>query len=347
MKPMTYGKNVEEDTIKRSIEGNMAKFRNVVVMSQHRNMSKTLKSLKALYEQLDSDLKRANWAQGKFVSSSSPHVLTIRANKLNQENPKAEKLVTKDFVTLDELRSIIAFDSRINQKDMVTSMIDAKRACPPELIDHAMLALRSNAFNSWLQPNKSQILYINGRMKLNPEQEAASPLTVLSCILPEVVVNRSCRSLPLVYLCGQHNRPNDPYSGACSVLRCWSAQITDFITPQDVDLSEINYKFVEHIKNHQLEALCILFHLLLMSVRDKVVFIVLDGVSWLEGSRHVRGLELLVLFLRNLVNSLNQQQTLRNPDAVVIKVLITNPSTSDYARQWLQKECILEMDDVR
>ncbi|KAK1624638.1 hypothetical protein BDP81DRAFT_464408 [Colletotrichum phormii] len=289
-RPTTFGKNMEEDTIKQNIEGNVAKFRNVVLMSQHKHINKFLKALK---EQLNSQLKQADWAR---------------------DNPKAEKLLTKAFITLDELRASIGFDPRINQRDMVTSMIDAQKVCPPDMINHAMLALRDKKFTSWLQSNDSRILFIEGRMKLSSEQEAASPLTMLSCALAQLAARQSERSLPLVYLCGQHNGPNDPFSGTSGVLRCWSSLITESLTPWDVDLSAINLSFIDGVRAQQLGVLCMLFRHLVLAATDKIVFIILDGVSWLEVSRHAQGLADVVF---------------------------------NHARKWLPKDCILEMDDVR
>lgn len=228
-------------------------------------------------------------------------------------------------------------------------MMDAQKVCPPEMINHALLAKNHNKFIYWLQSRNSQILFINGRMKLSPEQEAASPLTMLSYALAQLLAGQSQRNLPLVYLCGQHNRPNDPYSGASGVLRCFSSVMAESFTPLDVDLSAawINMGFMDSIRAQQLDALCMLFRHLVLAAKNKIVYVILDGVSWLEVSRHVQGLGLIITCLRDLVASLNQQQTPSNPDAVIVKVLITNPSTSNYARRWLPKECILEMDDVR
>ncbi|KAK7456761.1 hypothetical protein Landi51_02037 [Colletotrichum acutatum] len=324
-RPTTFGKNVEEETIKQNIEGSVAKFRNVVLMSQHKHINKSLKALK---EQLNSQLKYADWVRGTLGNENcnfdDPKTI---------DNPKAEKLVIKAFITLDELRASIGFDPKINQKDMVTSMIDAQKVCPPEMISHAMLALRDNKFTSWLQSNESQRLFIEGRMKLNSEQEAASPLTMLSCALAQLVARESERSIPLVYLCGQHNRQNDPHSGASGVLRCWNSLIAESLTPRDVDLSAINLSFIDGVRAQQLGVLCMLFRHLVMAATDKVVFVILDGALWLEVSRHVQGLGDVVLFLNNLVTVLNQQNY-----GVILKVLITHPSTSNHARRWLPKE---------
>ncbi|EXF84916.1 hypothetical protein CFIO01_02129 [Colletotrichum fioriniae PJ7] len=323
MKPSTSGNSVTEVAIKEKIEGNVDRFRDVVQRSLHRNVNKPRK---ALTEQLKGDLKQSNWVQ---------------------ETPQAAQMLRTSFATLDQIRASINCDPQIPQRDMVTAMVDTDKVCSPEAIEDARLALRDRRFTFWLQSSSSQILLINGRMKLTPEQEAASPLTMISCTLAQAVSRESGRSLPLVYLCGQHNSPNDPYSGVNGVLRCWSSVIAESLSPLDVDLSAINLSFVDGIRAQQLEALCMLFQLLLVSARGKVVFVILDGVSWLEVSRHVQGLGLVITFLRNLVASLNQQQSPRNPDAVIVKVLITDPTTSDYTRQLLPKNCILEMDDVR
>ncbi|KAK1973729.1 hypothetical protein LZ30DRAFT_742652 [Colletotrichum cereale] len=221
-------------------------------------------------------------------------------------------------------------------------MIDAQNVCTEEMTNHAMLVLRTNNFTTWLQSRASQVLYIHGRMDLSPEQEAASPLTLLSCTLVQGLMRQSGRSLPLVYLCGAHNRPNDSYTGPSGILRCLNAQIAQYLTPRDVDLSGINLDVVDGVRAQQLGALCTLFRLFLLSATGKVVFVILEGVSWFEVGRYVQGLEAVASFLCCLVNELNQQD-----HGVVLKVMITNSSTSNYARRWFPKECIVEMDDIR
>lgn len=57
MKPATFGKNVEEDTIKQKIEGNIAKFRNVIQVSLNKRVNK---SLRAMVQQLASLVERAD-----------------------------------------------------------------------------------------------------------------------------------------------------------------------------------------------------------------------------------------------------------------------------------------------
>ncbi|KDN61099.1 hypothetical protein CSUB01_07052 [Colletotrichum sublineola] len=287
-------------------------------MSLHKHFNKSVKALKEL---LNDQMKLAQWMH---------------------ENPQAARLLKTSFVTLDQLRMSINVDLQIIQRDLVTAMIDAQNVCTEEMTHRAMLVPRNNSFIAWLQSRSSQILYINGRMDLIPEQEAASPLTLLSCTLVQGLMRQSGRSLPLVYLCGRHNHPNDPYTGPNGILRCLSAQIAHSLTPREVDLSGITLDVIDGVRSQQLEALCTLFRLFLLSTTGKVVFVILEGVSWMEVRRHVQGLGAVVSFLWYLVNELNQLDR-----GVVLKVLITNSATSNYARRWLPKECIIEMDEVR
>ncbi|EFQ34617.1 hypothetical protein CGRA01v4_14054 [Colletotrichum graminicola] len=317
LRPATYGKSLEEETIKGSIEANVAKFHKFVTRSLHKNFNKSLKALK---EQLSGQVKLAQWMD---------------------ENPQAARLFKTSFVTLDQLRISININLQIIEKDLVTAMIDAQNVCTEDMTNRAMLVLRNNSFAAWLQSTSSQILYLNGRMDLSPEQEAASPLTLLSCSLVQRL-RQSDRSLPLVYLCGRHNRPNDPYMGPSGIMRCLNAQIAQSLTPREVDLSGINLSVVDGVRGQQLEALFTLFRLFLLSATGKVVFVILEGVSWLEVGRHVQGLGAVVSFLWYLVHELNQQG-----HRVILKVLVTNSATSNYARRWLPKECIVEMEEAR
>lgn len=204
-----------------------------------------------------------------------------------------------------------------------------------------MDVLRNARFGMWLQSNMSDILLVNGRMQLTPEQEAASPLTIVACLLFTNILQRSNQCFSLAYFSGQHNIPEDPYYGSGGMLRCLSSQLMDATTEERFDFSAIDLTFVEGIKAQHLETLYTLFKSLLFSAAQRVIFVIIDGVSLFEEGPMFQEFGNLVVSLRDLVAELNRLGT-----RLVVKVLLANPSTSIYGYQWLPKECILEMDDV-
>ncbi|KAF6829261.1 hypothetical protein CPLU01_08025 [Colletotrichum plurivorum] len=321
--PATFGQDVEENSIKRGIEDKVAHFREVVQVNLHRRiglLGEQYKTVQTLLTQLKGQLKQANWLQ---------------------ENPQAVVLMKTSFINLNQLRNILNVNPQLLQNDIATSVVDAQNVCSPDLTARALGVLRNPKFNTWLLSNFAHILLINGRMQLNGEQEGASPLTILSCILSQAVSKQSDRSLPLLYLCGQHNAPDDPFAGPSGMLRFINSQLAHAVRQEDADLSGIDMAFVDGIKAQTQVALRALFRLLLPAAIGRVVFVIIDGTSWMEEGPFAQDFGSVVVFWRELVNEVN----LRRP-GFLLKVLLTNPSTSLYGHEWLPEGCILEMDDV-
>ncbi|KAL3299816.1 adenosine trna methylthiotransferase [Colletotrichum asianum] len=317
--PATFGAKLEEETIKKNINDKVIIFRETVQVNLHRRMGRQENALRTLQTQLNSLVSYAQW---------------------RHENPHAIVLF-KTFINLNQLRDILDVEPRLVRKDVETATIDVQNACAPGLINHAFSMLRNERFIVWLQSNMSQILIINGGMQLNAEQEATSPLTLLSCFLSASVSQHPERSFSILHLCGQHNSPNDSCSGPTGIIRCLNYQLANAVTQDHVDLSQIDMNVVEGIKAQQPRVLCSLFDLLLSAAAGKAVFVIVDGISFMEEGHYAEQFGKFVEFLRDLVNNAN----LRRP-GYILKVLLTNPSTSIHARRWLPGDCILEMEDV-
>ncbi|KAE9568561.1 hypothetical protein CGCF415_v008797 [Colletotrichum fructicola] len=325
--PMTFGSDVEESAIKQNIEDRVARFRELATLGLHRNVA----SLRA-------DLRDSN----KSVEALRA-LLTdlVSYSQWAHENPRLAATSKTSFVTLEQLRSIVNVDAQLAKRDEDIAIMDAQNVCQPKLITKALSVLHNEKFLMWLQSNTSHILFINGRMKLSAAQEASSPLTILSCVVSQTVSMHNRRSIPMLYLCGQHNSPYDVHGGPNGIIRCLNSQLAHAVTQEDVDLSKIDMEFVEGIRTQTPQTLCSLFRLLLPAAMRKVVFVIIDGVSWMEEGPHARDFGGLVIFLQDIVNELNQRQP-----GFAVKVLLTNPSTSLHAHRWLPDDSILEMDDV-
>ncbi|KAK2739364.1 hypothetical protein CKAH01_07314 [Colletotrichum kahawae] len=317
--PATFGASLEEDTIKKNIEDKVVRFREVMQVNLHRRVGQQYKTIQTLQTQLNSLLAHSQW--------------TV-------DNPQAVVLF-KSYINLDELRATIGVDPQMVRKDMHTALIDAQNVCPPKLVNHALGILHNERFVMWLQSNMSQMLFINGRMQLNTEQEATSPFTILSCVLAQSITKQLERNLSLLHLCGQHSSPNDTYGGPIGIIRCLNSQLAHALAQEDVNLSGIDYKFVDGIKERNADVLRYLFRLLLSAATGRVVFVLVDGISWMEEGPQAHEFGDFVVFFRNLLNEMNNRQP-----GLILKVLLTNPSTSLHVHRWLPNASILELEDV-
>ncbi|EQB47228.1 hypothetical protein CGLO_13651 [Colletotrichum gloeosporioides Cg-14] len=317
--PATFGASLEEDTIKKNIEDKVVRFREVMQVNLHRRVGQQYKTIQTLQTQLNSLLAHSQW--------------TI-------DNPQAVVLF-KSYINLNELRATIGVDPQMVRKDMDTALIDAQNVCPPKLVNLALGVLQNERFARWLQSNMSEMLFINGRMQLNTEQEVTSPFTILSCVLAQSVTKQSERNLSLLHLCGQHSSPNGTHGGSIGMIRSLNSQLAHALDQEDVNLSGIDYKFVDGIKERNADVLRYLFRLLLSAATGRAVFVLVDGVSWMEEGSQAHDFGDFVAFFRNLLNEMNN----RRP-GLILKVLLTNPSTSLHVHRWLPNDSILELEDV-
>lgn len=215
--------------------------------------------------------------------------------------------------------------------------IDAQKASTPEFNNRAAVLLRDGAFQAWFHSPSSQLLVVNGGMKLYPEQEAASPLTLAACTLSSVLAE-SRQALPVIYLCGQHNDPDDGLSGPGGMLRCICAQLLQ-ANPGALDCSAFNFEFVEGISAQNIETLNKLFTLMLNTVLGRLVVIV-DAVSWLETGPWAEEFALVVVYWKRFVDHFNTIGSGR-----VLKFLLLNSGISGLYER-LPRECFLDMKDA-
>ncbi|EFX04261.1 hypothetical protein CMQ_1189 [Grosmannia clavigera kw1407] len=228
--------------------------------------------------------------------------------------------------------------------DMQVALIDIDQASSKPLDSSDIVQLLSQStFASWLQGPEPQILYINGHLQLEQEQEMASPLTLLTCALyVSLQRHRSGYDIAAMHLCGQHAVPSDLFASIVGIMRSFAAQILYQLPADALDLSFIDLSFIEELSRGDPSALSRLLARLVSdaaSVGHRVV-ILIDGVWRLEEGPAAPEFNTLVDFFKDLVQSFHARR------CPYLKVLFTNPGSSIHARQWLA-DCpssILDLD---
>ncbi|KAL8382973.1 hypothetical protein RB595_006645 [Gaeumannomyces hyphopodioides] len=313
----SYGKSLEDDIIKKGIEDNVTEFENAVLLALHRNID---------------SVKRT----GEDTNQTVRQIVQMLVDQERVAPPLPLNSV-RNYITPVHLHRILGVQKDAHVMDMQMATIDAQKASTPEFNNRAAVLLRDGAFQAWFHSRTSQLLVVNGGMKLYPEQEAASPLTLAACTLSSVLAE-SRQALPAIYLCGQHNDPDDGLSGPGGMLRCICAQMLQ-ANPDALDCSAFNYEFVEGISAQNIEALNSLFTLMLNTMPGRLVVIV-DAVSWLEAGPWVEEFALVVVYWKRLVDYFNTSGGGR-----VLKFLLLNSGISGLHER-LPKECFLDMEDA-
>lgn len=235
------------------------------------------------------------------------------------------------FIDVFGLQRIIGVDQNSFKNDMQSAITDCKRLSSESNLVSATNMMQNERFIDWLKTARSDILLVNGFMNVNQEQEGASPLTAASCVLYGKLVDDSA-AFPLLYLCGQHVDYDDPYRGPTGMLRFLIAQLL-YANPVQIDTSRYNYELVRGVETYQNSALFTLLQDLLVSLPRRAIFIIIDGLSLLEGS-HLADLQGFVQVLLNVTEVLDQRAS-DNIGGPVLKVLFTFPTYSVYLSQWI------------
>lgn len=242
--------------------------------------------------------------------------------------PHAQIMIQNTPLTdVASLRKAIAVDPNLLLKDINEAVSNAQRISSEFSLAHAMTVVEYPQFKYWLQSNSSNVLLVNGHMQLSHEQEATSPLTVVSWVLHGILAANN-DALPLFHLCGQHIHPGDPYWGLAGTLHCLNAQLLS-ANPESVNTITLDDNFIHNLESRDINTLCQLLHILVPRSSKKAVFILIDGFTIAEGSTSHANINILFQVLGVLVNQLNSNR-LQNLPGPVVKVLITTVSASLY-----------------
>lgn len=124
------------------------------------------------------------------------------------------------------------------------------------------------------------------------------------------------------------------FDGPAGMMRFLIAQVVLLLATRraelGVDLWHVGVAEAEALRRRDLDALCLVFDGLVKQIGVGVVVCVVDWVAWFEPEpEFLEGLHTVMLYLNSLVRAVEQSQT-----GLVFKLLITNPTTSQFTRDW-------------
>ena len=196
-------------------------------------------------------------------------------------------------------------------------------------------AMRDPAFQTWFGSAQSRVLAINGMERRVGGFSAMSHLVALM----RDTLEGDQSVIPLTYFCGDHTGPGDSVVGVSGAMRTICLQLIMFL-PEGQGLRYENVSLINGIHSHGIESLCELFRRLLAalaaSTSGKVVFCLIDDVSWLED--YASDLLFVMTQLRAITNEL-----LHAGQPVLLKTLFTSAMYCEYFEQVLDHQDIVTL----
>ncbi|KAK9425271.1 hypothetical protein SUNI508_13201 [Seiridium unicorne] len=328
--PHLSGQNVDEHAIKECIDENISKFEVAIADALHSRIANVDKIVEAA------------------VSTAVQHLFDFeREARQEQVQTNAQMLSAlhsnRAFLTSNQLRDIVGVDAEIVKLDVEVAVLDAEQAFSDSTAGESAASIMQHPkFRKWLYTNRSDMLLVRWGAHLNFDEETSCVLSLLSGLLYRAL-SQGAPALPVIHFCGQHNGSDDPFSNPGGVLRYLSAQLLD-AEPDRVDLSAFNLNIIQGIQASNFQYLQFLFRTALMAASGRFVFLIVDDISCLEGTPWEHDFGIVIRFWRDLANYFNRG--IPGHTGPIFKILLTNPSASRYAEQWLAHEdCVLDLDD--
>lgn len=239
-----------------------------------------------------------------------------------------------------QLLSVLSVDPAVLETDHRLALQSGYSLQPAKQGKAAEL-MRNPRFQVWLQSSRSQILVVNGKDEQSCHN-TMSPLTYFTAILAQTLA-ASGIAAPLAFLCGTHSSHGDPLQGVSGMLRYLVTQLL-LRYWDSVDLSFIDYAFIEAVRAQDVRYLCALFRGLILSVIGSIgqcaIICMIDGVSFFETDARKTELEVAIASLQQLV--LDAQGL---GSHLILKILLTYPGISRYARDRFPPESILTLSE--
>lgn len=226
-----------------------------------------------------------------------------------------------------------AFDQvidRINaERDLIfylsTRISPSRRSWIPAM-------LRNPIFDHWFQSPRSSTLVVTGMdLGVTPD-EPASPWSYVCAMLAKSASTMP-NFAPIAFFCRLHMDPDDQLTGAAGLIRSLTAQLALQVNEaQSTSFVGLDPATLQGAAVNDLFWLCKVFDQILENQArrgPKVVFCMIDGVSFFETDYHLPGTNHVMQFLRSVVDAVNASQS-----GLVFKLLITSPRMSEHCARW-------------
>ncbi|KAH6641219.1 hypothetical protein F5144DRAFT_125584 [Chaetomium tenue] len=229
-------------------------------------------------------------------------------------------------------------------QDQTLTLLLGRATLPPQQQSPLHFAAASHQFQTWLRSLSSCVLTIHD-MDTTSTSTALVPVTSYFCALLLRGLARLADEggggvYPVGFYCRFHGvgggdgGSEEGFNGPVGMMRFLIVQVVLLLATRrgegEVDLSYIGVAEAEAFRCGDLDALCLVFDGLVKQIGVGVVVCVVDWVAWFEQEpAFLEGLHTVMLYLNSLVQAVEQSQT-----GLVFKLLVTNPMTSQFTRDW-------------
>ncbi|CAD6587129.1 MAG: hypothetical protein ASARMPREDX12_002758 [Alectoria sarmentosa] len=274
----------------------------------------------------------AGYVVNSFYShfSSNPGIdsKTRVPSRILEAQPSAElRKPRESTVTQISLLSALGLSPDIPQQDLKRCLSMGLSLSLTDQ-DRVEWMIQSPKLRTWLNFPKSRTLLLNGDGDAN---EMFSSTTFLSAKLLESLGNME----PIVsqhFFCSLHTTSRkDVMADATGLIKSFVSQLL----PRGIswDLNYLSTTDLGKIQQNDLATICALFRRLIQQLPDTTfIFWMIDGINYYERSERRRDFLTVVHELLGII---------KDYDGVVIKLLLTCPGISLYAKDALGKEDIL------
>lgn len=272
--------------------------------------------------------------------------LTAKLDKLQEFIAQQPSVIMVSTSRPNMLSSLELLTCLNVQQDVLVRNVDRAlqygQALAPEHQARAATLLQHPQFQAWFRSGRSQILAVHANCAEN-DNSSMSSMTYFAGLFASML-DQTQSATPLVFVAGDHASPGDPLEGAEGMMRLLNFQLLARYGDK-LDLSFVNYAFIEAIKSGEIHSLCELFRTLMTSVviqasHSQGIMCLLDGLSFLETRARRSSFEIAIQCLRQLSLDIDGSGGL-----VVFKVMLLYPNDSIYARGLLGRDAILTLDD--
>ena len=226
---------------------------------------------------------------------------------------------------------ILGRDRGSDERDVRRVIAEGRAFNLPEQ-ERAEYLMISPEFRMWFTARESKAMLVNG----NSDHDPISPMSFACALLSD-----SARLYPgpitLSFFCGLHADSRRGETGAQSMLADLIGQLLEHY--QSLDLSFLEPAQQPALEAHETDILVDLFVALVRQLpAGRVVFCIVDGISYFEYSDKTKACSKVVMALAGLVDD--------DEVHAVFKVLIASPSISRSCNQYLARKDVFNLPDV-
>ncbi|KAF5232038.1 hypothetical protein FOXYS1_15809 [Fusarium oxysporum] len=222
----------------------------------------------------------------QFLVGQDPYGPAIRHEGKSKAVISLKRLFTILSSSLLETNAEYRMESdldvlKMRNNDLHTIMSSAA-ALHPISQSQAHSALNHDRFFEWINVAHPDFLFIDGNCQVNPT-DGVSPMSLLCARAGLTIAEMEPQNTFVHFYCGLHVDPGrNNWYGPGGMIRSILVQVLTALLDKDIlDMSFLNRRsFVKDLENHDVHALCDLFHQLIQQFdADTTIYCFIDSVS--------------------------------------------------------------------